>query len=140
MKDYFIESCVVSLDQAVGAFQRGADRLEVCTRLETEGMTPEINVVAKILNNVSIPVRVMIREIESGFGADEIVLEKMISAIENFKGLPIDGLVIGLLQQGRIDREKIQKLINSALPFSVTIHKAIDLSSDPESDVKWLNQ
>ncbi|HJW31174.1 MAG TPA: copper homeostasis protein CutC, partial [Saprospiraceae bacterium] len=71
---------------------------------------------------------------------DEFILEKMISAIENFKSLSIDGFVIGLLQQDRIDREKMQKLINSALPFSVTIHKAIDLSSDPESDVKWLNQ
>ena len=88
---YFLESCVTSLDASINSERNGAHRLEICDRLETAGMTPDLNLVSSILDKVKIPVRVMIRETETGFEADEEILSKMISSIKNFKELPIEG-------------------------------------------------
>jgi len=137
--DYKLEACVVDYDQAIHAADRGADRLELCSRLETEGMTPDIQLTAKIIGAVKIPVRVMIRETEAGFESDEEVLRKMESAISQFKLIPIDGFVIGLIQNHRMDRASTARLIEVCQPFHVTIHKAIDQSSNVMDDLHWLN-
>ena len=139
-RDYNIEACIVSFEQAINATQYGADRLELCSRLETEGMTPDIDLAANILENVNIPVRVMIRETEDGFSSDESILLKMESAIRAFKSIPIDGFVIGLTRNNRIDREATERLIDVCLPLPITIHKAIDQSTDVIDDLIWLNQ
>ena len=137
---YRIEVCVVSYEQALAAAQLGAARLELCSRLETEGMTPDVDLLSIILEQVNIPVRVMIRETEVGFESDAAVLEKMKSAISRFKSLAIDGFVIGLLKKNRLDREAMKELIELCSPFSVTVHKAIDLSRNVQEDLQWLNQ
>ena len=139
-RDYNIEACIVSFEQAINATQYGADRLELCSRLETEGMTPDINLLSEILEQVNIPVRVMIRETEEGFESDEAVLLKMKSAIFQFKSISTDGFVLGLLKNNRMDREAMTALIEACSPSPVTIHKALDLSEDVENDILWLNQ
>lgn len=138
--DYKIEACVVDFEQAIIAAERGADRIELCSRLETEGMTPEVEMASGIIEAVKIPVRIMIRETESGFESNEQVLLEMESAISKFKSLPIDGFVIGLIKDNRIDRQATERLIEKCKPFPVTIHKAIDQSADVMDDLIWLNQ
>ena len=138
--NYRIEVCVVSFEQAIAAEQHGAARLELCSRLETEGMTPDASLLSNILEKVNIPVRIMIRETEVGFESDAAILEKMKSAISQLKLLSIEGFVIGLLKNNRLDREAIKELIECCLPKPVTVHKAIDYSQDVDEDLKWLNQ
>lgn len=96
-----IEACVESFSQAIDAFERGADRLEVCSQLETEGMTPDVDLIERLLKHVTIPVRVMIRETPVGFECDNVVLEKMIASIHAIAQLPVDGFVLGLLKGKR---------------------------------------
>jgi copper homeostasis protein len=137
---YRIEVCVVSYEQAIAADQNGAARLELCSRLETEGMTPGEGLLSTILEKVTIPVRIMIRETEVGFESDASILEKMKWAISQFKSLSIDGFVIGLLKNNRLDREAMKDLIECCVPKPVTVHKAIDHSHDVHDDILWLNQ
>jgi len=137
---YKVEACVTSYEQAINAAANGADRLEVCSRLETEGMTPDFDLIQQILDEVNIPVRIMIRETEVGFESDGAILEKMKLAIDLFKTIPIDGFVIGLLKNKRIDRIAMGQLIERCSPFPITIHKALDLSENWEDDIQWLNQ
>lgn len=139
MKNYFLESCVTSFNDAQAAQNNGADRLEICSQLETEGMTPDIGLVKSILEKINIPVRIMIRETENGFEADDVTLQKMVSSIEQFKNLPIDGFVLGLLKDNRVDRESMDILLKHAAPFPITFHKAIDLSSEKWNDIAWMN-
>lgn len=124
---------------ALEAEANGADRLEICSRLETEGMTPDDALLRSILEKVKIPVRIMIRETEYGFEADEKTLHKMISSIHHFKNLPVEGFVFGVLKNDKVDREGMQLLLKSASPFPVTFHKAVDLSVDKWNDIKWMN-
>lgn len=139
MKEYFLESCVTTLPNAVDAQNKGADRLEICSRLDTGGMTPDFVLVRLILEKIKIPVRIMIRETEDGFEADEKTLQKMISSIDQFKTSPIDGFVFGLLKNNKVDREGMQSLLKNSAPFPVTFHKAFDLSIDKWNDVEWMN-
>ena len=102
-------------------------------------MTPDYSLVESICNEIQIPVRVMIRETSLGFDADKDVLQKMISAILKIKTLPVDGFVIGLLKDNKVDREAMLEIIKHTYPFPITFHKAIDLSSDKWNDIQWIN-
>lgn len=130
---------MTTFDDSFRSENNGADRIEICARLETEGMTPEFELVKSIVEKINIPVRVMIRETETGFEADDETLQKMISSVDQFKQLPIDGFVIGLLKNDCLDRNGMKQIINHAAPFPITFHKAIDLSKTKWSDIEWLN-
>ena len=138
-REYKLEACVVDLDQAVAAALRGADRVEICDRLETEGMTPDVELVRLLCQKLHIPIRVMIRETEDGYEADHFTIEKMKASIQKFKSLPIEGFVMGVVKNNHLDREALRELISACEPFSVTIHKAIDQSASVLEDLNWLN-
>ena len=43
------EACVETLDEAIFAQNKGADRIELCSDLALDGLTPSKNLVAMIL-------------------------------------------------------------------------------------------
>lgn len=138
--DYKIEACVTSLAEAIDAETRGADRVELCVRLETEGMTPDATLTKSLCDHLHIPIRVMVRSTETGYEADASALQQMIASFNALKLLPLDGFVFGIMKGHRIDRYTMLTLLEHAFPFPVTFHKAIDLSSDRADDIGWLNQ
>jgi copper homeostasis protein len=138
-KPYHVEACVTNVEQALYAASHGAHRIELCVRLETEGMSPARALLQQVLEAVDIPVRVMIRETETGFEADDIILQKMISRISEFHDMPLDGFVIGIVKNNAIDRPAMQRLIDVCKPHHITFHKAIDLTDHIESEIEFLN-
>ncbi|MEP6646838.1 MAG: copper homeostasis protein CutC [Saprospiraceae bacterium] len=134
------EACVVSLSQAVNAEKSGAHRVEICAHLETDGMTPDIDLVEEIIRKINIPVRVMIRSTEEGYGADKYTLQNMIDSIRQFKKIPADGFVIGIMKNNIIDKEAMMQIIHHTVPKKITFHKAIDASHDLYRDIMWLNE
>lgn len=139
MKPYHTEACITSLEEGLHAERSGADRVEVCSRLETEGMTPEVELVRDLCENLKIPVRVMIRETEDGYAADDYTVAHMKDHISVLKQLPIDGFVFGLLKGGAIDEKAMEALLHEAYPLPVTFHKAFDAIKDPDPAIRWLN-
>ena len=61
-------------------------------------------------------------------------------SIRQFKNLPIEGFVFGILKNNVVDQIQINKLVMAVNPFAITFHKAIDLSTDLMNDLRWLNQ
>jgi copper homeostasis protein len=139
-RPFRLEACVVSLTQAIEAQQKGADRVELCIRLETEGMTPDLPLATSLCDQLRIPIRVMVRATASGYEADARVLHEMIDSITALKQLPLDGFVFGVIKNNRIDRDAMLRLLDATYPFSVTFHKAIDFSENIPDDIEWLNQ
>jgi copper homeostasis protein len=137
---FYLEACVVSLSQAIEAEQKGAHRVELCIRLETDGMTPDLVLVHSLCNHLHIPIRVMVRATETGYETDPIVMKEMIDSIVAIKQFPIDGFVFGVLKKNRVDREAMLTLLQHSAPLPVTFHKAIDQSDDIADDLQWLNQ
>lgn len=122
-----VEICVGDLRSALEAGKGGADRVELCDRLEVGGTTPSAGTIAEAVRRLSIPVYVLIRPRAGDFIPDEAELASMLHDIQTIKSLGAAGAVLGALNtDGTIDREATAKLIDAARPLSVTFHKAFD--------------
>lgn len=126
-----IEACVENLVEAQVAEKRGAHRLELCSRLDLDGLSPGKKLAQAVVQAVNIPVKVMIRHRGGSFhytAAEVDVLEK---EILDARSWGVQGIVIGLLdEQGEVDVVQTSRLALAAGPMSVTFHKAIDETPD----------
>tara|TARA_Y100001970_G_scaffold106716_1_gene133739 strand:+ start:119 stop:775 length:657 start_codon:yes stop_codon:yes gene_type:complete len=135
------EACVESYHEAVEAFSNGADRLEVCSRLDLDGLTPDKMIVEKIIQKVNLPVKVMIRPRGGDFNYTNTEIDKMCQDIKHFKDLSLDGIVIGVLDSNyKIDMSNLLKLCEKAFPLKITFHKAIDQTNNIIQEVRKLSQ
>jgi copper homeostasis protein len=133
------EVCVDNLDNAVKAFNKGADRIEFCSNLNEDGLTPNFNDLKQIKSLVSIPIRVMIRPHSKSFEYNDNDIAKMKESIHLCKKENFDGVVLGCLNEhNELDIEKINYLAQIAKPLNVIVHKAIDLTNSPIESLKTL--
>ena len=139
MQEFCREVCVDNIKDAMRAVDLGANRIEYCSKLNEEGLTPNVEDVKYLLKNINIPIRIMIRPHSKSFNYSETDISVMLSDISTFKKIDIDGIVIGCLNKDdEIDLKKINLLIEKARPLKVIFHKAIDITSDPLKSLKNL--
>ena len=77
MRDIIKEACVETFDEAILAEKKGADRVELCSRLDLDGLTPERKLIEEVLGSLNIPIKVMIRPRSGNFSYDDQELHKM---------------------------------------------------------------
>ncbi len=134
------EACVETYQEAVTAQDRGADRIELCSRLDLGGLTPERKVIKKILKSLSIPIKVMIRPRDGNFVYSENELTAMEKEIDICQSMGVQEVVFGILtSKGNVNLESSKKLAERASPMSVTFHKAIDASNNIMHGLQQLN-
>ena len=139
MQEFCKEVCVDNIKDAMRAVDLGANRIEYCSKLNEEGLTPDIEDVKYLLKNINIPLRIMIRPHSKSFNYSETDISTMLRDISTFKKIDIDGIVMGCLNKDdEIDLKKINLLIEKARPLKVIFHKAIDITSDPLKSLKNL--
>ena len=131
----FCEVCCPSLDAVAKAVGAGADRIELCERLEVGGVTPYEALIRDALAAAGpVPVNVLIRPREGDFVFNEEETGRMLESIALCKVLGVNGVVIGALRpDGSVDMELMQRLVAAAKPLSITFHRAFDECSDPFS-------
>ena len=126
-----VEICVGDLHSALEAGEGGADRVELCDRLEVGGTTPSAGTIAEVCRRLTIPVHVLIRPRAGDFAPTEPELAAMAHDVEVAKSLGAAGVVFGMLDDdGTIERDATAHLIELARPMSVTFHKAFDQTPD----------
>lgn len=134
------EACVETLEDSLLAEQLGAHRIELCSALELDGLTPSRELTLQCVQQCSIPVMAMVRFRGGDFVYSEPEIKQMESEIDFFKTAGVAGVVLGLLTpQGTIDLENTRRLAKRAYPLEVTFHKAIDYSVDLLASFKELN-
>lgn len=139
-KNLIFEACVDTLEDALLAEQHGAKRIELCSALDQDGLTPSPELTMQCLQNLSIPVMAMVRPRGGDFVNSEDELRQMEAEIEFFKQAGVAGVVFGMLtRQNKIDIESTRRLAKLAFPLEVTIHKAIDYSDDVLKSFQELN-
>jgi len=139
MQEFCKEVCVDNIKDAMRAVDLGANRIEYCSKLSEEGLTPDIEDVKYLLKNINIPLRIMIRPHSKSFNYSEKDISIMLKDISTFKKIDIDGVLIGCLNKDdEIDLKKINLLVEKAKPLKVIFHKAIDITSDPLKSLKNL--
>jgi copper homeostasis protein len=135
-----LEVIVTSVEDAVEAERGGADRLELVVDLARGGMTPPVELVEAVLAHVQTPVRVMVRESESHEVGDETMRKRVTGRARVFGGLPVDGLVMGFLRDGRVDAELLSRVLGAAPGRPATFHRAFEDVADPERALEALRR
>ena len=134
-----LEACVESYEEAILAQQRGVHRIELCSRLDLDGLTPSPELISQVCRDLTIPVMVMIRPRGGDFVYSDEEVETMLKEIENAKSLGASGIVFGLLTpDNQIDTANCRLLAAAAKPLPVTFHKAIDCLDDPAEGIRGL--
>lgn len=133
------EACVESFEEALLAEQRGANRIELCSDLANDGLTPSYNLMQKTCSELHIPVMVMIRQRAGNFVHTDDEVAEMKKAIDQAKTTKAAGVVFGLLtRENQIDEKNTRILAEYAHPLPITFHKAIDELDDPVEGVRML--
>lgn len=135
MNPYNIEVCVDSFEQAQVAENKGAQQIELCGRLDLDGLTPDRILVEKTLSKLSIYTKVMVRPRGGDFEYNNDEIDQMMSTIAYLKTIGVNEIVLGALKNNKLDIDLIKKLAEKAYPMLITIHKAIDYSIDPLDDI-----
>ncbi|VYU24524.1 copper homeostasis protein CutC [Clostridium paraputrificum] len=124
------EACVGNYNEAISAFERGANRIELCDNLMEDGTTPSVGTIKKTIKNVNIPVMVIIRPRGGSFEYSEDEVEIMLEDIQVCKENGAYGVVIGVLNGKEINMDVTKKLVERAKPLSITFHMAFDEIED----------
>ncbi|PKM50014.1 MAG: copper homeostasis protein CutC [Firmicutes bacterium HGW-Firmicutes-7] len=133
------EACVGSFIEAKSAYQKGADRIELCTNLTEGGTTPSYGTIAMTVKNITIPVLVIIRPRGGNFVYSKEEIDIMLEDIEICKKLGVHGVVIGALTpEGRVDEVYTKILISKAKPMQITYHMAFDELENQELALEQL--
>lgn len=138
-KTYIKEACVEGLEQALNAERQGADRIELCARLDLDGLTPDMKTINTVYQKCNIPIRVIIRPKDGGFVYSDAEFLEMKQSIQACKNLGVEGVVFGITtMNNRFDIARTKELVQIASPLKVTIHKAIDSVIHPLEELDKL--
>jgi copper homeostasis protein len=131
-----IEICANSYKSALIAEKAGAHRIELCTELAVGGITPSYGLIKKVMQDISIPVHVLIRPRSGDFTYSDDEFEIMKANIQFCKDLGCAGIVSGILHANNtIDIDRTQELVEIAKSMSFTFHRAFDWVQDPKAEI-----
>jgi copper homeostasis protein len=124
------------------AFDGGADRIELCSRMDVQGLTPAVEHIytaRRIFANRRV-LLVMIRPRAGDFNYTLQEVAQMCVEIEKASSAGADGVVLGNVKDGYLDLPALKRLINVAHEhhLAVTFHRAFDSLDDPIAAVQTL--
>jgi copper homeostasis protein len=134
-----IEICVEGVDGFVAAQEAGADRVELCASLLEGGLTPSLGTVRAALDAARIPFHVIVRPRGGDFLYSAREFDSMLDDVRRLQDEGVAGVVVGCLTpDGRIDEDRMSRLVAAAGPMAVTCHRAFDMTRDPEEAIEAL--
>ncbi len=129
-----LEVCCGNLESVHEAVKGGAPRVELCSRLELDGLTPlweELREARSLYPALKIHVLIRPREGDFCYCPEEVA--QMEADIETALQLGADGIVIGALtEKGDVDVDVMQELVSLVGGrASLTFHRAFDVCRWP---------
>lgn len=134
-----IEFCIESGEAAKAAEDYKVDRIEVCSDLAADGLSPGLELLKECRQIFSGDIYAMLRPRPGNFCYSSEELRLMQDKIYEFAEYGIDGLVFGLLDKANnIDIESCKLLMETAgeLKLGVTFHRAFDVCNTPFSSLE----
>jgi copper homeostasis protein len=123
----------VSVDSVAGleaAISGGADRIELCSALSLEGLTPSAGLMAAA-SACRTPCFVLIRPREGDFCYDSNEIDVMCRDIETVRSMNLAGVVIGAsVPDGSLDVRTLARLLECSAGVPAALHRAFDLVPD----------
>lgn len=135
-----IEVIATTIEDVIDANEYGADRIELCSSMDADGLTPSIGLIKEACRISDIPVNVMVRNHNNGFVYSEIDQKIMLDEIEYIKETKANGIVIGMLNDlGDIDESFLKTVHEISGALDIVFHKAFDQIKNYDSALKTLS-
>ena len=123
---------VLSLDACAAG---RADRIELCSALDLGGLTPSPGLIAAAAKS-ALPARAMIRPRAGDFCFAAAEVDVMLADIAAVQAAGLSGVVLGAMTaDNELDRALLTRLVAAAGNLGKTLHRAVDLLSDPVAAV-----
>lgn len=127
-----LEVCSFNIQSSVIAEKAGAARVELCDNPVEGGTTPSYGTIKQTRDKIAIALYPIIRPRGGNFLYDEEEWAIIKHDILLCKQLNCDGISTGVqLQNGEIDTERLQRIVEWAYPMGVTCHRVFDRTPDP---------
>lgn len=134
-----LEICANSYQSAKNAQDAGAHRIELCQELSVGGLTPSYGLLKQVIENLEIPVFVLIRPRGGNFVYSDAELKIMKKDIQVCKELGCKGIVSGVLNLDKtIDVKRTKELVELSKPLAFTFHRAFDEVTNPKEALEQL--
>lgn len=133
-----IEICCSSISSVKNAINYGANRIELCQDLRNDGITPSIRLLNSAIKISTKPINVLIRPRIGDFFYNSEEIKLIEYEIKQIKSLPINGIVIGILnRKNDLPINVLKKLAQIIKPLDLTFHRAFDIVNNP---IKSMNK
>ncbi|HKK60394.1 MAG TPA: copper homeostasis protein CutC [Salinivirga sp.] len=127
-----LEICCYTAESAILAEAADAHRIELCDNYAEGGTTPSFATIQKVVDNLDIPVNVIVRPRGGDFVYSEIEYAIIKEDVRMIKELGANGVVVGFLSaNGEIDLSRTKTIIEIVGNMEVTFHRAFDMCKDP---------
>ena len=133
-----IEICCSSVSSVKNAINYGANRIELCQDLRNDGITPSKRLLNSAIKISTKPINVLIRPRIGDFFYNSEEIKLIEYEIKKIKSLPINGIVIGILnRENDLPINVLKKLAQIIKPLDLTFHRAFDIVNNP---IKSMNK
>ena len=135
VQEIVFELCAESLEACLIAKASGASRIELCSDLSVEGLTPSHALIAQAVQRSGLPIFMLLRPRAGNFVYSDLDFHLIREDLLHGKALGVSGFALGILHQdGTVDVERTNELVALADPLEVTFHRAFDVTpSLPEA-------
>ncbi|PTM03572.1 MAG: copper homeostasis protein CutC [Bacteroidetes bacterium] len=134
-----LEICANSYQSAKNAQEAGAHRIELCQELSVGGITPSYGLLKEVIENLNIPIFVLIRPRGGNFVYSDAEFDIMKRDIQLCKDLECQGIVSGVLNADKtIDINRTKELVELSKPLQFTFHRAFDEVANPKKALEQL--
>ncbi|MFT5299346.1 MAG: copper homeostasis protein [Mariniblastus sp.] len=139
MDKVLVEVCTGSLEGARIAELSGADRIELNTALELDGLTPSAGLVQLVTRELRIPVIAMARPRAGDFCYTDDEWQTLRADVQWLLANGVDGIAFGCLDSnGQVDLERCLEIRDLAGSHQLVFHKAFDDAVDWERGLESL--
>lgn len=135
-----LEIVISTKEEAIIAESAGANRIEVSVNHERRGTTQDMENISGIVALTTIPTYVLIKPNQFTYEYSEEEFAKILHIIEICKISNVKGITVGFLKEGKIDRERLDKVLSIRGDLEVNFNRAIDSVIDYEGEIKYLDQ
>ena len=135
VQDIVFELCAESLDACLLAKASGVARIELCSDLSVDGLTPSHALIRQAVEQSGVPVYVLLRPRAGNFVYTDREFGLIQEDLLHARQLGVAGFALGVLHaDNTVDVERTQTLVELAAPLEVTFHRAFDVTpSLPEA-------
>lgn len=122
-----VEVCTASLQGAQEAELAGADRIELNSALELDGLTPSAGLLGLVTKAIRIPIIAMARPRPGDFTYTDSEWETLMADARWLLKQGADGIAFGCLQpNGQVDLQRCREMRSISGMHELVFHKAFD--------------